>query len=410
MKIVKLENGIRVALVPLEGIKAVTIMANVKIGAKYERTNEAGLSHFLEHMAFKGTKKRLGATEIFKEIDGKGASFGAETGYENTAYEITTSGDNREWAMELLSDIIFNSTYPEEEINKEKGVIAEEIKMYQDNPMMGLGSEAVKWLWGESAIGCWDIAGSLGDVEKFNRKGLMEYRNKYFKGEEVVLTIAGNLGNDTEQRVRDCFEMPITNHFETLPKVEVKWTKENRKIIRKSVEQGHFGVMVPAFGSQDRRRYATRLLNVLLAGNTSSRLFEEIRSKRGWAYYVHPVGEKIREAGFWGVQAGVPLGKVEEALAVVSQEILTVKETVAEEELVRTKDYISGKTKLMMDRSDFWADYVSSRLLLDDEYSDPDKELELMKETSLEEVRSLSEEIFVREKIRELIMIDKKVA
>ena len=407
MKITTFKNGVRAVVIPLKGMRAVTVEVQVKIGAKYESKSEAGLSHFLEHMAFKGTEKRPRAVDIFREMDSRGADFNAETGLETTGYSVTTTTENREWALEILSDILFNSQYPDEEIKKERGVIMEEIKMYRDNPMMGLGSEVVKWLWGGSPIGCWNISGELEDIDKVSRDDLAGYHQKFFDTREMVVTAAGNVSADDMKLLEKYFGVRTVSGRK-LPEVAVTWTGDTKKVINRSVEQGHLGVMVPTFGSMDSRRYALKLLNGLLAGNASSRLFEEIRSKRGWAYYVYPIGEEIKEAGFWGVQAGVPENKLNEALELTEKEIIKVADDLKPEEVERTKAYRRGKIELLMDKSDFWSGFVASRVLLEGEVVSPEEELQKVDNVTMNEVKDLASGIFKREKIKSLVIVKKK--
>lgn len=403
MKIKTLSNGVRVAVVPVQGMRAVTVEIQVKIGAKYENKTEAGLSHFLEHMAFKGTEKRPNATVIFREMDTRGASFEAETGYESTSYGITTTAGNREWTLEILSDILFNSKFPEDEIIKERGVISQEIKMYQDNPMMGLSSEAVKWLWQGSNLGCWDISGEIDDVKDTKREDLLNYHRKMFKTEETVVVMAGNVADGDITMAEKYFGKKRVGNNK-LPELKIEWTEGKVKTIKKAVEQGHFGVLVPTFGSLDRRRYALRLLNVILAGNTSSRLFEEIRSKRGWAYYVYPIGENVVEDGFWGVQAGVPTEKLEEATEVVEKEIEGIGNNLETEEIERAKAYLNGKVELWMDKSDFWSGFIGNKILLENRVTSPEEELKKIAEVREEEIRELAKQIFKRDKIKSLVI------
>jgi predicted Zn-dependent peptidase len=403
MKIVSFENGVRALVVPVEGMRSVSVEVQVKIGAKYEKKKEAGLSHFLEHMAFKGTEKRKGAAEIFQEIDAKGAGFEAETGYESTSYGITTTAENREWAVEILSDILFNSRYPEEELIKEKGVIGQEIKMYQDNPMMGLASEAVKWLWGESNIGCWNISGELKEIEKVERDELVEFRRNLFSCRETVVVMAGRVTEADLEVVEENFG-GVMIEGEKLPQVKIKWTEEKNKIIKRPVKQGHLGIIVPTFGILDKRKYAMRLLNIILAGNASSRLFEEIRSKRGWAYYVYPIGETLNEDGFWGVQAGVPIDKVTVTKDLIEKEIMEVGNSLSEEELKRAKSYLRGKIELLMDKSEFWAGYVGNKVLMEGKVSEPEEELKKIEEVRWNEVKDLAKDIFKPDRIKNLVI------
>lgn len=403
MKITTFENGVRAVIVPLKGMRAVTVEVQVKIGAKYEKKPEAGLSHFLEHMAFKGTEKRPKATGIFQEMDIKGANFEAETGYESTSYNITTTTENRDWAAEMLSDILFNSKYPEKEVIKERGVIMEEIKMYRDNPMMGLSSEVVKWLWGGSPIGCWNVSGELADIKGVERSKIVDYHRKLFNTEETVVVMAGNVLESDIELLGKCFGAKRVNG-QKLPEVEVMRNSGKKKVVKRPVEQGHLGVMVPTFGSLEGRRYALRLLNIILAGNTSSRLFEEIRSKRGWAYYVYPIGESIKEDGFWGVQAGVPKDKLEAAEEVIEKEILAVGSDLKMEEMERAKTYLRGKVELMLDKSDFWSGYVGNKIMLEGKLIRPEEELRKVNVVKWNEVKDLANEVFRKDNIRVLMI------
>jgi predicted Zn-dependent peptidase len=403
MEIIGLKNGIRLVLMPLKGFKAVTVEVHVKIGAKYESKTEAGLSHFLEHMAFKGTVKRPSPTGIFQEMDSKGADFNAETGYENTSYRITTIRSNLEWAVEMLSDIIFASQMPEEEVEKERGVIAEEIKMYQDNPMMGMGEELVKFLYGGSPIGCWNISGEIGDINGVSRQNVADYRNKYFAPQRMVVVVAGNVNLRDSGLLTKYFNQKVSNNTK-LPIVEIKLNPVKLKTEQRSVEQAHFAVAVPTFGTQDERRYAMKILDVVLAGNTSSRLFEEVRSKKGWAYYVFPVGENIKEAGYWGVQAGVAEDKLDSAIELVEKEILTIESWLKQPAIDRAKAYFGGKIELMLDRSNFWTSYVGHKLLLEDRLVDPIEELKKIRGVQLNEVLELAKTFFVKVQIRKYIV------
>jgi predicted Zn-dependent peptidase len=300
--------------------------------------------------------------------------------------------------------VLFNSRYPEEEVKKERGVIMEEIKMYQDNPMMGLSSEVVKWLWGSSPIGCWNISGELGDIEGVERKKVVDYHQELFNTGEMVVVMAGNVAEDDVGMVERFFGNGITGR-KKLPEVKIKWNSEKRKIINRQVEQGHLGLMVPTFGSHDERRYPLRVLNVALTGNTSSRLFEEVRSKRGWAYYVFPIGESVSEDGFWGVQAGVPREKAEVAAELIEREMVGFGKGLKPEEVERAKAYLRGKTELKLDESDFWSGFVGSRILLEGKLVSPEEELNRLNGVQYNEVVELANEIFRKERIRSLVMM-----
>ena len=402
MKSFKLNNGIRGIIVPMPGLKSVTIEVFLKIGSKYENKDEFGLSHFLEHMAFKGTKKRPTATDINREIDSKGAGYNAGTGHEMTSYYITTVKENARWAIELISDILFNSFYDEKETIKERGVIMEEIKMYQDNPMMGLSGEFTKFLYGGSKIGCWNIAGEVSNIKNVDRKTIVDYRNKYINPKEMVVVACGDVNDELEEVISDNFGSFSEDKL-GLPEVELILNKEKNMVIKKELEQGHFCMGLPTVGWSDKRKYALKLLDIVLDGNSSSRLYTKIREERALAYYVSSVGEMFKEGGYWAIQSGVNLDKIEEAMEVVIEEIGIIADSIKEDELRRAKDYLLGKMKLAMDKTAFVSSYVGQKLLLENSEETLEEELKKYSQTSLKEVVEVAKEMFKKEEIRTLV-------
>jgi predicted Zn-dependent peptidase len=390
----------------LPGLKSVTVEVFLKIGSKYENLNEFGLSHFLEHMAFKGTIKRPTASIINTEIDAKGAGYNAGTGHEMTSYYVTTVKENSRWAIELLSDILLSSIYDKKETEKERGVIIEEIRMYQDNPMMGLSGEFTKFLYGNSNIGCWNIAGEVDDIKNVERKTIVDYRNKFFNPKEIVVVACGDVDESLEEVIKDCFSNVLSNNL-TLPKVELVLTKEKNKIIKRELEQGHFCMGLPSLGWSDDRKYALKLLDIIMDGNSSSRLYSKIREERSLAYYVSSVGEMFKEGGYWAIQSGVNLDKVDEATDVAREEIGKLAESIKEDELMRAKDYYSGKIKLAMDRTSFIANFVGEKALMENSEETVEEELEKYKKVTFQEAKDLAKEIFKKEEIRTLVCHNK---
>lgn len=398
-----LDNGIRAVIIPL-GLRSITIEVFLKIGAKYETKEEAGLSHFLEHLSFKGTKKRPKATDILQEMDSIGALYDASTGYEETTYSITTIRPNLRWLVEIMSDLLLNSTLPSSEIVKEQGVIIEEIKLYKDNPTDGLPCELVKFMYGKSPIGCWDIIGSEESINQLNRKALIDYRNRYFNPKEIVIAVAGNVTEADMGLFKNYFDQPVKNKSSILPKVQMILTNNSEQKEHRELEQAHFGLAVPTFGWKDERKYALRLLNVILAGNNSSRLFKEIRSKRGWAYYIRSIGQSLAETGFWGIQTGVKQDKLDKAIKLVTKEILQISSNINRDEMQRAINYLNGVTELLLDSSNLWTDYVGERLLLTGEIVNPEEELKKLNKVKLWEIIDLAKTIFKEEKIKKLII------
>ena len=403
----KLENGVRGIVIPVPGLNSVTVEVFLKIGSKYEFSGEFGMSHFLEHMAFKGTEKRPTASLINKEIDSKGAAYNAGTGHEMTSYHITTIKENTAWAIEMLSDILFNSIYDEKEVLKERGVIMEEIRMYQDNPMIGLSSILTKFLYGKSKIGCWDIAGDISDIEKVDRLKVVNFRNKFIDPRNMVVVVVGNVDPRAQDEVKKCFEKFSNIKTKELPKIEIVINNEDKMRVNKKVEQGHFAMAVSGISWMDKRKYEFKLLDLILSGNTSSRLWQKIREDKALAYYIHSVSESFEETGFWGVQSGVTLNKIDEAMTIVKREIETITDTLKEEELNRAKDYLIGKTKLAMDKTSFISAFVGQKMLLENKIEMIDFEIDRYKKIDLKSLKRLSGEIFREGKVKEVVISNK---
>lgn len=257
MKQILLKNGVRGVIVPLKGMQTVTMEVFVKIGSKYETEKQFGMSHFLEHMAFKGTEKRPSAKAINNEIDQKGASYNAGTEHELTSYYIKTTKEHLNWGMELLSDILLNSIYNKKEFEKEKHVIIEEIKMYKDNPMMGLSSDFTDFMYGKSEVGCWNIAGTEKGVRAFKRNDLVEFRKSYFDPNNIVVVIAGDIEiEEANNLIKQYFSTFVNREIIPLPKVNITLNSKLSLKKHKETEQSHFCLGVPAYNSTDERRYA----------------------------------------------------------------------------------------------------------------------------------------------------------
>jgi len=356
-------------------------------------------------MAFKGTHKRPLSSIVNREIDSKGASWNAGTGEEYTSYYITSVWDNIEWSIEILADLLQQPLMDKEEVLKERGVIAEEIKMYQDNPMMGLSSEYYKYILGESDIGCWDIAGEVEEIMSYQQKDLINFRKKSFSSEQIVIVVAGNIENEVQ-----VFDL-VTKYWEELktcveglPKVTPKWTEKKEKIILRSVEQGHYCVGVEGVNRSADNRGAFKIIETILVGNASSILFEEIREKRGWAYYITSISQTLEETGVLAIQSGVKLDKLGQAVELTEKIMMDFKDRVDENELSRAKDYLRGKIGLSLDQSDFWTSYVGDKWLLENKIETPEESLKRIEKVTMEEVKDLAKRLFRQDKLRKLVV------
>jgi len=393
------DNGVKAVMVPVEGLRSVTIEVFVDIGAKYEENGEFGMSHFLEHMAFKGTKKRPSPLIINKEIEGKGAAYNAETSLEYTDYHITTTKNHFDWAAEILADIIGDPLLEEKEVEKEKGVVIEEIRMYRDNPMMGMAGSFCQLMWQGSPRGCYNISGEETDIVGVNRERIRQYREKYFSSGRLVVVAAGDVSEEGWRSLEKYFGS-LGNFDGKIKAVEVKTGEKRREKSVKSLEQGHFCLGLPTIGWEDERRYDFKILDMVLNGGSASRLNQKIREENGWAYYVFGVGEQTRETGYWAVQSGVRKDKIREAERVVEVELESIKDSLADEEVERVKQQLLGRTTILKDRSDFWAEQIGKEWLLRDRMVDIDEEIEKLMRVKTDRVKEMAAQFLRKEEIR----------
>lgn len=409
MEIFELRNGINVILLPMVGRVGVVAEVMVKMGSKFERKEEFGVSHFLEHMAFKGTERWLTAEALSQEIDGEGAGCNAETSEETVSYYIKTSKERVVWALELLSEIVLRPSIPVVEVERERGVIMEEIKMYKDNPIMGLGDEFMKRFLANSEIGCWDVAGEVEEVMRINRETLCNYRNNYLNPKEMVIVVAGGVNKLQIPSIR-CQMEEIFGGFKNekaieLPEVRIQYGQEKEwKVEKGSVEQGHFVIGCEGIRRGDRRRAVFRTMELILAGSMSSRLYGELREKRGWAYYVSPQSKSLVEGGVFAIQTGVRKEKLKEAIDLVEKEIIGLSSSLENEEVERAKKQIEGRMMMAADDIEFWVGALAGRYLLEGELFDLMKEMREAEEVVLEEVRDLAGEMFNGDNLRKLVV------
>ncbi len=404
MKEFKLKNGVRGVLIPLKGLRGVTVKVLVKMGSKYEKPGEFGMSHFLEHMAFKETGKRPRPGDVASEIDALGANYNASTDEEVTSYYVTTVREHVNWAVEILADVLFEAMFKKAEVEKERGVIVEELRMYDDNPMMGLAGDFAQFVYGKSPIGCFDIGGEVKDVVSISRKKLLGYRNRYFDPVQMVVIIAGDVGIGVMSSLERNFSDFKKKGKGVLPKVKLVVNDEKEKVKRKDIKQGHFCLGVPGLAWTDKRRYGLRFLEIILAGNSSSRLFRKIREERGWAYYVTSAGQMYKEGGLVAVQSGVRQEKLDEAMDLVVEEMVGLKDSIRQKELVAAREYVLGRTKLLMDRTGFWTNFVGRKMLLEGKRVTVEEEIDRYKKVRLGELKELAGELLVKDEMRRIIV------
>jgi len=347
IQVTKQKNNSQLVLIPVEGAETVSVIYFVKAGSRMENLKNNGIAHFTEHMMFKGTKKRPDAFTISCEADGLGAYVNAATDRENTYYYIKSASEHLPKSIDLLSDLVLNSKYDETEIEKEKGVIVEEIKMYKDNPSWHIGDLYDGLVYANATLGL-PIAGEEKTVKTFNRKTFTNYFNDYYSAPNTYLIIAGNLKSENglgEKYLSQLKEGKKISKPEPLPRQD-----QPRLIFEeRDIQQAHLQIGVPGIHFTDKRRYALKLLSIVLGGNMSSRLFMELREKRGLAYAVRTQSENLSDAGQMTTMAGIRKEKVEEALQLILKEYDNVSENITEDELKRAKEYYKGILSISME-------------------------------------------------------------
>lgn len=394
------ENGLRLITAPMKSTKAVTVLVLIGTGSKYETKEINGISHFLEHMMFKGTKKRPNAIDISKALDGIGAEFNAFTSFEYTGYYGKASEENLDLLLDVISDIFLNSKLEQEEIDREKNVVIQEMNMYQDDPSRDIFDKWTTLLYGDQPAG-WKVIGPKDVLLNLKRNDFVDYFNThYFAGNTVVVVSGGIDHEDIKNKVASYFKN-IREHdkLEKLP-VDDKQNDPNVALHFKKTDQTHFIVGTRAYDLFHPKIEALSLLSAILGRGMSSRLFVEVRERRGLAYAVHSSADALTDHGYFATYVGVDNEKVISALEVILNEYKKIKnELVPEEELKKAKDLIKGRTIIGLEQSDNIANWYADQELLEGKILTPEEKLEKISSVTAEEIKEVANDIFVNEKL-----------
>lgn len=349
----KLKNGLRIITVPMENTETATVVVMVGVGSRYESEKEAGLSHFIEHMFFKGTSKRPTTLDISEELDAIGGEFNAFTGKDITGYYAKASAQNFDIALDTVADMYLNSKIDSEEIEREKGTIIQELNMYQDNPQRSVGDVFEKLLYDGNNLGR-EIVGYKKTIKSFKRKDFVDYMKIFYTANDTVVCVAGKIDQEkTIQKVEEYFSKMPGGKKPAISKVAENQATPKVKIKYKKTDQTHFILGNRAFKRDHKDRYALGILSTILGGNMSSRLFIEVRERRGLAYYVRTSTESYDDCGYIETQSGVEHKNLEKAVKVILEQYQKmITEKVSEKELQKAKDYIKGKGVMSFEASD----------------------------------------------------------
>lgn len=394
-KITTLKNGLRLITVPMPQMESVTVMVGVGAGSRYEARRVNGLFHFIEHMAFKGTKKRPSTLAIASEIDGVGGEFNAFTDKEFTGYYIKLASKHNKLAFDILSDMLTNSLFKPQEIEKEKGVIIEEINMYEDTPVRRVWEVFTRLLYGDNPMG-WDIAGEKGSIRQIKRKDFLNYVGRLYYPENMVVVVAGKVEEKMVKNLTENFFGSLRKSGQKVTKgIKIKQSQPRLKLIGKTTEQAHFCLGVPGYDLADKRRWALGVLAVILGGGMSSRLFLKIRERKGLAYYVDCSPDFFTDSGFLVARAGVRLKKIDEAIKIILEEFANLaSKKVSPKELAKAKEFIKGGLILALEDSKNVANRYAAQLILEKQIRTPKQTLKLIDKVTMEDIQRVAKDIF----------------
>ncbi len=396
----QLKNGLKVLMVPEEECFSVKAMILTKAGALYEPESLSGISHFMEHMCFKGSKKRPSSLALTSALDQIGGRYNAFTGYEYTGYFAKVDSNHSSLALDIIADIFIHANYPKKELEREKGVVIEEINMYQDDPKLHIYDLWMELLYGNQPAGR-SVAGTKETVGNMNREKLLDYRDKLYLSDSSLLVLSGNFKSDAILKQAE-------KYFQGIKKgkgYDQTETKKNQSrpatlIQNKQTDQTHLVLGFPSYDYLNPKRYALTLMNSIFDGGMSGILFQLVREKLGAAYYVHSEYESFKDSGFWGVSAGLNNERIEEVLKAIILEIKNLKNKhITKKSLENAKQYIIGHVSLGLDDAHEYADSLAFKYLLKDTIETPYQYLNKIKKVSLDEVRAVSKEILDFKKI-----------
>ncbi|MFA5196637.1 MAG: pitrilysin family protein [Bacteroidales bacterium] len=402
-----LSNGLRVLTIPMSSLESATVLVMVGAGSRYETKKNNGISHFLEHMAFKGTKKRPSAMDIASLIDGMGGEFNASTGKEITAFYIKSKADKLELSLDVLSDALLSSKFESAEIEKEKGVIIEEINMYEDNPMRNIGDIYERLLYGDTPLG-WNIAGEKDIIKKVNREYFISYLKSLYSPHNMTVVFAGGIDSEKAMALAEKY-LGGMKRFNALSfdKYQEKQEKPRLFLKTKKTEQAHMVIGFRTIKNDHPDKYPLEVLAAILGGGMSSRLFHEVREKRGLGYYVSTGLDSYRDAGSMVSMAGVDSARIEEAISVILKEhkkICEPKFEIKISELKKAKEYLKGHMVLALENSRSVAYYYASQELLEKEIDNPDQIMKKIDAVTVEQIENVAKKYFVEKNLNVAII------
>ena len=389
-----LSNGLRLLTAPIDHAQSVSCFIMLAAGSRYETEDTSGIAHFSEHMFFKGTEKRPTARDIGGEIDGIGGEFNAFTGKEYTGYYVRCAGEHRAIAFDVLVDMLRHSKFDPEEIDREKGVIIEEMNMYFDTPRDYIGGVYESLLYGDRPLG-WDIIGRKETVRGATRDTFLGYLDRWYHPERMVVGVAGKLGDDLPADIERLLGDLQPSETGTPAPAQFEANGDARvKIHTKASDQAHLCLGVPSYPLDHPDRYAVQLLSTVLGTGMSSRLFTEVRERRGLAYYIYAVNHSYTDVGSLFSQAGVDIERVDEAITTISNELKKITdEAVPSDELEKARNVAKGRFVLQTESPQGLITFGLRREVLEGQAVEPEEILAGLDAVTVEDVQRVAQDV-----------------
>lgn len=391
-----LANGLRILTAPMPHTYSVAVVIYIGAGSRYERKEQAGLSHFVEHLCFKGSQKRPTSKDISEAIDRVGGMLNGATDRELTVYHCKVAAPHFPLALDVLVDLVRAPRFEPEEMEKERRVILEELAMVADTPGQLVDLIIDEALWADQPLG-WDVAGTEESVKAIDRQTAIDYLSRQYVPNNIVVSMAGNVDHQQvhEQVAAFWHDCPPGSPSSWYPATD---SQGPRCILRyKKTEQAHLCLAVRGLSLQHPDRHALALLSVILGEGMSSRLFLELRERQGLVYDVHSYVSHFLDSGAFTIYAGVDPARTVDALKVILSELVRLRDGVDEEELVKAKELSKGRLLLRLEDTRSVAGWVGSQELLLSEVRTPDQVLELLEAVTVQDVQRVARGLLVND-------------
>ncbi len=395
-----LGNGLRVLTAPLPHAQSVACFVMLAAGSRYEAAQNRGIAHFAEHMFFKGTERRPNSRDLTTLIDGIGGEFNAFTSKEYTGYFVRCAGEKRDVALDVLLDMLRHSKFDPEEIDREKGVIIEEMNMYQDTPRDHIGTVYETLMYGDNPLG-WEIIGTKDTVNAATRDTFMEYVDEWYTADRMVVGVSGMVGDGLTPMLEELLgDLPAAHEGGPAP-AELDRTPGPRVAVHnKDAEQAHLILGYPSIPIEHPDRYALQMLTAVLGSGMSSRLFLEVRERRGLAYYVHGANHSYTDAGSLYAQAGVDIKRIDEAIKVtVEQFERMASEEVGSEELEKSRAMVKGRFVLRTEGPQGLIMYGLTREILEGQALEPEELLQKIDAVTAQDIQRVARDLIATDKL-----------